>query len=253
MLTPGLVSVTFRKLSPPEIISLVTRAHLRSIEWGGDVHVPHGDLSRAREIRALTEDAGLSCPSYGSYYRLAHKDPKNPPFEKALDSAVALGAPILRIWAGPLGSDKATPAHRAAVAADARRVCALAAQANTKVSLEYHARTLTDTADSTRQLLRDVDHPNLFLHWQPAPAMTREERLASLHLALPHLTQVHVYHYTGTAYALLADIADEWSQYLSVARTTTRDHHCLLEFVRDDSPEAFLEDAATLLRLLNEK
>jgi sugar phosphate isomerase/epimerase len=252
MLIPGLVSVTFRQLTPEEIVPLVTRAHLRSIEWGGDVHVPHGDVARARHVRALTESAGLTCCSYASYYRLAHPDPVNPPFETVLDTALALGAPLIRVWPGTLGSAEATPEYRAQVTADARRICDLAQSAGVRVAFEYHTRTLTDTNESAQRLLHDIAHPNLDLLWQPTPGMDPATRLAGLRLALPHLANLHVYHYTGTAYAPLADISAEWSRYFAAARTTGRDHHCLLEFVRDDSPEAFLDDAATLLRLLNE-
>jgi hypothetical protein len=46
-LIPGLVSVTFRKLAPAAIVELAVKAQLRSIEWGGDVHVPHGDVRAA--------------------------------------------------------------------------------------------------------------------------------------------------------------------------------------------------------------
>lgn len=252
MLIPGLVSVTFRQLSPEEIVSVAARARLRSIEWGGDIHVPHGDIARSRQVRSLTEGAGLACCSYASYYRLAHPDPVNPPFEKVLDTATALGAPLVRVWAGTVGSADATPDYRTQVAADARRVCDLARAVGVRVAFEYHTRTLTDTNESAQHLLREVSHPNLDLLWQPTPGMDPATRLAGLRLALPRLANLHVYHYTGTAYAPLAEIADEWRKYFAAARTTGRDHHCLLEFVRDDSPEAFLEDAATLLSLLNE-
>ena len=42
----GLVSVTFRDKTPAEIVSEVKKAGLDAIEWGGDVHVPHGDVKR---------------------------------------------------------------------------------------------------------------------------------------------------------------------------------------------------------------
>ena len=48
MLTGGLVSITFRDLEANEIIDLVKKSGLTAIEWGGDVHVPHGDFNRAR-------------------------------------------------------------------------------------------------------------------------------------------------------------------------------------------------------------
>ena len=68
MIQPGLVSVTFRKLTPAEIVALVKQAGLKGIEWGGDLHVPHGDLVRAREVRELTHEGGLGVAACGSGY-----------------------------------------------------------------------------------------------------------------------------------------------------------------------------------------
>ena len=70
MLCGGLVSITFRRLSPREIVKLVKKSGLEGIEWGGDVHVPHGDLSVAREVATMTQEEGLVVAAYGSYYRV---------------------------------------------------------------------------------------------------------------------------------------------------------------------------------------
>lgn len=70
MLTIGLVSITYRKLTPAEIIPLVRDAGLSCIEWGSDVHVPQTDLENARRVGEMTREAGLTVSSYGSYYRL---------------------------------------------------------------------------------------------------------------------------------------------------------------------------------------
>ncbi len=43
MISPGLVSVTYRALPPAEIIALTAAAGLKGIEWAGDVHVPPND------------------------------------------------------------------------------------------------------------------------------------------------------------------------------------------------------------------
>lgn len=109
----GLVSVTFRKLSPPAIIALVQQAGLLGIEWGGDIHVPHGDLPQARQVRQMTLDAGIQVAAYGSYYRVGH--PESGPFEAVLETAGVLGAPTLRVWAGQQASAEASPAYRAQV------------------------------------------------------------------------------------------------------------------------------------------
>jgi hypothetical protein len=70
MPTLGLVSITYRKLTPAEIIPLVRDAGLSCIEWGSDIHVPQTDLANARRVGEMTREAGLTVSSYGSYYRL---------------------------------------------------------------------------------------------------------------------------------------------------------------------------------------
>ncbi|MEL7086971.1 MAG: hypothetical protein AAGL98_00775 [Planctomycetota bacterium] len=67
MILPGLVSVTFRKLTPTQICELAADAGLQGIEWGGDVHVPAGDVGAAKAVAALTRARGLAVAAYGSY------------------------------------------------------------------------------------------------------------------------------------------------------------------------------------------
>lgn len=68
--TLALTSVTFRSLGVDQVIALAKEAGLDGIEWGGDIHVPMGDLSAARIAGEKTSAAGLSVLSYGSYYTL---------------------------------------------------------------------------------------------------------------------------------------------------------------------------------------
>ncbi len=65
MFLPGLVSITFRQLTAAEIIALMTQAGLAAIEWGGDIHVPHGDEAQARAVARMGADAGLHVAAYG--------------------------------------------------------------------------------------------------------------------------------------------------------------------------------------------
>jgi len=67
---------------------------MRAIEWGGDVHVPTGDLAGAREVAARCGDAGIAVEAYGSYFRASGE------FGPVLETAVALGAPRVRVRAG---------------------------------------------------------------------------------------------------------------------------------------------------------
>lgn len=50
MFTTGLVSISFRKETPQTLIRASREAGLEKIEWGGDVHVPVGDLARAKQV-----------------------------------------------------------------------------------------------------------------------------------------------------------------------------------------------------------
>ncbi|MCT9932164.1 TIM barrel protein [Planotetraspora sp. A-T 1434] len=246
-LQPGLVSVTFRQLPAESVVELAARAQLAAIEWGGDIHVPHGDLDLARHVAAMTADAGLDVACYGSYYRLGHSSAEGLAPETVVETAAALGAPTIRVWAGRIGSDEADPAYWDAVVTDARRVAELAGAAGMTVSFEYHRNTLTDTRESARRLLGELADVPIRTLWQPAPERDRAENLGDLRDVLPWLHHVHVFTWTATRERLpLADGLEDWAAYLDVASDGGA-RYALLEFVADDSPVQFADDAATLV------
>jgi sugar phosphate isomerase/epimerase len=249
-LIPGLVSITFRKLTPQEVIDLVVKTGLKAIEWGGDVHAPHGDIARAKEVKQQTLDAGLTVAAYGSYYRIGASEAKGLSFESVLDSAVALGAPTIRVWAGEKGSADTSPQERKAVIDDALRIAEMAGKRDVAVSLEYHANTLTDARDSVRQLMDEISHPNLDFLWQPSNGEAADLCIARLHDVLPRVRHIHVFHWwpTNSNWRPLAEGEDRWPLYLEIVRSSGRSMYCLIEFVRDHSVDQFLEDAATLRR-----
>ncbi len=252
MIHPGLVSITFRKLSPAEIVALVRKAGLRGIEWGGDIHVPHGDIGVAREVRALTEEAGLKVAAYGSYYRAGWSETNGLPFKQVLDSAVELGAPTIRVWPGGKGSADASESERWAVIEDLRRMAGLAAQVGVTISTEFHGGTLTDTNESASQLLVEVDHANVFTCWQPHNGEGTAECVAGLRAVAPKVGNVHVFHWWPTAAERhpLADGEARWAEFWRELKALPGERHAMLEFVKDDSVEAFFRDAGTLERWL---
>lgn len=244
MLHSGLCSITFRDLAPAEIVSLAKQAGIEGIEWGGDIHVPHGDLAKAREVRQMTADAGIAMPSYGSYYRVGAGEPA--PFEAVLATAVELGAPVVRVWAGEKGSAEADAPYRAMVEKDSFAIAELARQAGVAVAYEYHGKTLTDTLDSTLSLLQAVAPAGMKTYWQPRGAGGRAGNLHELSAVLPHLSHVHCYWWVGHTRLPLAGGAADWKEYLVTAARADGDRTVYIEFVRDDAPANFLTDAATL-------
>ncbi len=246
---PGLVSITFRSLSPSAIVELCRQNGLSNIEWGGDVHVPHGDERTAGVVGELTRAAGLSIAAYGSYYRLACPD--GPDFASVLATAVALGAPVIRVWAGNCGSSDASPGFRKMVADDALRCADLAAARNISIAYEFHDGSLTDSSDSALELLGATDHPFIKTLWQPPHGLSPQECLASLRALTPRLQHIHVFHWwpDPSCRLPLENGRDRWSAYIAELRRQGKDLALLLEFVRGDDPASLQEDAKTLLDL----
>ena len=246
MLSSGLVSITLRQLSPAEVVKLVWQAGLDGIEWGGDVHVPPGDLGRAREVRQLTEGEGIQVAAYGSYYRVSHAE--TGPFEAVAETAVELGAPLIRVWAGKIGTDVADADYVDAVVADSLRIAQIAQEAGLVVAYEFHGNTLTDTNEGARRLLEAVGHPHIRSYWQPRKCGTLEDDLAGIDTVADWLTHLHVFtwHPQTAARLPLAAGADQWDQYLARIAQIPGHRFAMLEFVQDDDPANFLNDAATL-------
>ena len=238
----GLVSITYRKLSPEEIITRAVCAGLSCIEWGSDIHVPQTDILNARRVGEMTREAGLFVSSYGSYYRLG----AGQAFAPYLEAACALGAPMIRIWAGTHGSDGVDGATRAAWAAEAKTVCRMAAERGVTIAFEYHHGTLTDTADSALELVRAVDEPNCRLYWQPEFAKSQGLLLADLDKVAPWVDLCHVFTWNPDhSRRPLIDGTEVWREYLTRIPDWS-EKPLLLEFVPSDAPDLLTREAQAL-------
>jgi sugar phosphate isomerase/epimerase len=241
----GLTSVTFRSLTAERIIALAKNAGLDGIEWGGDIHVPPGDIGLAVKIKAATLAAGLAVLSYGSYYKIL----KGGNFTPVLETAAALGAPLIRVWAGELPSARADEACYKRAAEELRALCAQAGERGIHVGLEYHRGTLTDTDESAEKLLRLTDSGNLSTYWQPNPDLTEGERRGEIARLLPKISSVHVFHWEkGNIRRPLAEGENIWKEYV---RLLGKDRNYIMEFVMADDENNFLADAETLNRLVS--
>lgn len=251
MLSTGLVSVTFRSLDATAVTRFAAQAGLDGIEWGGDIHVPPGNVKNAQEVRWATLDAGLVVAAYGSYYRLGQEEKIS--FGSVLETAVTLGAPLIRIWAGDRGSALAEDDYFAMAVEDSRRIADMAKDAGVVVAYEYHGDTLTDTAESALRLLKEVNHPNIKTLWQPPVGMDVDDCLNGLNSVLDWVTNVHVFQWGATSKEKypLADGQSAWSRYISTVQNTNREHCFLLEFVENNDPDVFLKDAAVLREWLS--
>jgi len=259
-LAPALCSVTFRESRYDEVLSYAAEAQLAAIEWGADQHVPAGDLARAREVAAASRERDIAVASYGTYYEVGVAPVSE--FERVRDTALALGAPGVRVWGGRRGVDsKDVPAEDREKIADAlRSVCEIAQAARLTVSLEFHRQTLTDTLASTIDLLARTAHPALHSYWQPRGGIVLDEALAELEALRPHLSHLHVFNWDARRERFPLEAASAlWQpllQHVAAWPEAASPRWAMLEFVAGNAVAAFERDAATLrswLRIANEK
>jgi hypothetical protein len=240
-----LVSVTFRQLGVEEVVEVAEQAGLAAIEWGEDIHVPLGDLPAARKARALCEDRGLAIAAYGSYLRAGSVDREE--IRTAVTTAVELGAPRIRVWAGTVGTAEAGVGDRMAVTRGLAELADVAAGSGIEIAMEFHRNTLTDEVDSTITLLLDVGAPNLTTYWQPPVGLDDAECLQQLEALMPWLSTVHVFSWWPSNTRLpLAARESLWRPVLDRLAAEPREINALLEFVADDSVTQLTTDAADL-------
>ena len=242
----GLVSISFRKKSIKELIKATKDAGLEYIEWGGDVHIPMGNIKLARQVRKQMHGAGLKCASYGSYFGLMyHCDEHFPlPFKKVLKTAKALGAKTVRVWLGwpKCGCKKGhshyiCQKHYKKTVRITKDLCAQAKKFGLTLSIECHFATLTDDYKDTLKFINDVSCDNLRLYWQPNHSKSFEYNLEALKALRPYITNVHVFNWNENAekFPLMEGKGQcEWCEYLKVLDDeNAKDRVCFLEFMPD--------------------
>lgn len=236
----GLVSVSFRKLSVEEIVDLCVKCGLQEIEWGGDIHVPLGDLAAARKAADCTRQAGLAVGCYGSYVHMTADERET--FPTLVETARALGAPMIRVWAG-----NKEDYDQDEIVESTRMLCDMAP--DMLITFEFHGGTLTCNAESGSRLMAAIDRPNARCQWQPPIHMTEAECLASIEMMRPWLGNVHVFSWEFPLRLPLIAHESRWKKYLA---QLAGDRTALMEFVCDDNPDNLITDAAVFQGWLKE-
>ena len=245
--TLGLVSISFRKHTPEEIIQAVKAAGLSCIEWGSDVHAPCRDTERLYEIARLQKEYGITCSSYGTYFRLGVT-----PLEELSDYIAAagmLGTNILRLWGGTKKGADMPPEELADSTDTCPKAAAMAEEAGVILCLECHMLSVTETPDYAVSLMEAVNSPAFRMYWQPFQWLAPEGSLAVARAVAPYAEHLHVFNWHGGERFPLAEAVEDWKRYLT-AFTTPRT--LLLEFMPDDRIETLPTEAEALRAIIGE-
>ena len=249
MIHLGLCSVTFRERSAEEVIEIVKANNLEAIEWGGDVHVPPETASsRVAEIVSQCRSAGIAIPSYGSYFNVLDHNPED--FAPVLETAHALGAGAIRIWAGWVRPEEMSPEQFEKITSTSRQVAEAASVKNIRVAFEFHDNTPTEGGDNVLKILNKAAHPNLYTYFQTVHPNDYQESLSNLEKVYPKLDYVHVQNNDGENFYALTDFRDIWSGILSFLVKKNYDGYLFFEFNKDNSTEQLAEDLKLIRELM---
>ncbi|MCQ4205597.1 sugar phosphate isomerase/epimerase family protein [Streptomyces longispororuber] len=239
----GLCSVTFRRLPAVDVARYAVHAGLEVVEWGADVHAPAEDPATVRAVREISDRYGLTCCSYGSYFRASPGEPAA--FPAVARAAATLGAERIRVWAGGTGSRHVLPDERHGTVCRLREAARIAADHGLTLATEFHGNTLTDSVTSTVRLLDEVDAENLHTYWQPPLDVPDEEALAGLIELGDRVAAVHAFSWwPGNTRLPLVERQGLWTVALGLLNGRGVD--ALLEFVPGDAPEVLAREAAVL-------
>lgn len=247
----GLVSISFRELSGKELVDVCVKNGIDAIEWGADVHAPATDLQKVKELKAYCVESGISCPSYGSYYHIGvptHEG--NVEFSTLLEAAKILEAKTIRIWPSKTASADASPEFLEECVEELKKICSLAEKKGISLAFEYHWNTLTDTAESTLDLIKKTGAPNLKTYWQPNYNRTPPEHLDEIKLLKGHIANVHTYFWDGRTRLPFSEGETVWRSYIGLLKD--HDVPFMFEHLKDDSLDQLRDDTVVLKKLLNE-
>lgn len=237
----GLVSISFRKLSPEIIIEQVKNAGLSFIEWGSDIHAPCEDTEKLKAIARLQEANGIHCCSYGTYFRLGSDDTND--LIKYITAAKILGTDILRLWCGNKETFSYSEQEEKALFNECRKAAEIAEKNGVTLCMECHNGTYTHCKEGAIKLMKEINSPAFRMYWQPNQFCTKEENKNYARLISSFTKTIHVFNWTKKERFPLRDAVSLWKEYLSYFNGSQA---LLLEFMPDDDISSLTAEADTL-------
>ena len=253
MLNLGLTSVTFNSLSPAEIIDYCKNAGVGVIEWAGRTHAIAGEPDGAREIKRLSDEAGILISSYGSYYKCGTYEDAATEFSKHIEIAKILGAKTIRIWTGTKNFADADSEYIEKIVAELRLMSDMAKKEGIEIGCEFHNGTITNTRESSLRVCEMVGRDNFGMYFQYDPRVDIEENMRTLKDFLPILKNVHVFNVTPEIKR--NSISDEfgrslWEGFVEILKENNKDANLILEFLPDPTLECLTIEADAVRKII---
>ena len=248
MFRTGLVSISFRPLTVDEIMDLCVQNGLPLVEWGSDVHAPCDDAERLAYLAAEQKKRGITCCSYGTYFRVGINAPKE--LYGYIAAAKILGTNIIRLWCGKKNYEDFTAEEKELLLRDAKEIARIGEEEGVYFCMECHPKTFTNCLKGAKELMETVDSKHFLMYWQPNQNISFEENIEYATAIAPYTKQIHVFNWLQKERFPLKDACEIWRRYLACFQG---DHDLLLEHMPDDLPKSLAIEADALRLILAEQ
>ncbi len=164
----GLSSSAFLASSPDEVVARAKSLGFEGVEWAGAPHLGAGDRAAAERVMLATLRSGLTVVSYSPLYRVVPGGGRGISFEALLDTARAIYAPVIRVYAEELS--KSSPAFdREAFVEELRRLGDSAGGHGITMALSPNPRSVLGGLREAVSVVEEAAHPFVRLAWEPPP------------------------------------------------------------------------------------
>lgn len=194
-----------------------------------------------KRARAL----GIAFPVVGLYPALHLKGDECEREWREVEALIArsamLGARVVKMFAGRLGSDEADDAAFARSIAFAQKMAKAAEAHGMMLTAETHPDTLCDSIPATRRFLDAVAAPSLRVCFQAFDFTSTEQTLADYRALREHVVHVHLQGRRDDRISLLEEADLDYRTFLQALAADGFDGYLCIEFVKGgivERPEA---------------
>ena len=249
----ALCTIAFKELPVEQVLDLARSNGLDGVEiWGKEPHLgePY-DAERVARLREAVEQRGLAVSAFGSYVNPFMED-FEAQSQAALDIAVDLSTPIVRIWSGGGASKDVTDDVYAQAVARLKEWCPRAEERELTLAFEFHDNSITDNARGIVKLIEDVGCPNLKTYYQPSRREGADDPYESAETVGPYVVSVHAQNWAADekGRSSIGEGEVDYRRVVQILRKHGFNGYLEIEFVDEaDKLAALAADAAFLRQL----
>jgi sugar phosphate isomerase/epimerase len=239
----GLCTIAFSELPLEEVLNIAAEYGFDGVEiWGKEPHTPSKyDEDYFRKIKEITDSKMLEIAAFGSYVNPLMDDYEQQ-METALRITQTLGSKLIRVWSGGGPSKSIRPHDRRIISIRLKAMCQWAGLHGITVATEMHNNNLTDTAETTLQLIQDVGLPGLKTYYQPCFRRDADDFYECAELVGTYVANVHAQNAKSLAdgrfeACAIADGIVNYEKIVNILKSYDYDGYLEIEFVHVEHPD----------------